>query len=248
MGKAIAGAIAGELADSELLIIDPRAQDSFSNENIKLCSSVSEIGDFQANIVIFAVKPQNIKEVMAEFANWVNKDAIIISILAGTTVSIFKETFPQNKIVRVMPNLGAIISKSVNLAYSEDGDVSFKEKIGALLKSFGCTVWLNEESQLHAGTAVSGSGPAYYYLFLKIYAKYLENAGYEAEAAQEIAIETAEAASQTAKGQNLDQLIKNVTSKGGTTEAALNVLDDDLERLINESLDAAASRSVELSS
>jgi len=249
MGAAIVHSFKSELESFELAIMDRGSSPDFQDERIKSYQNKQEVQGFAANVVIFAVKPQMISGVIAEFKEIINRDAIIISILAGTKISTFQDAFPDNQIVRVMPNLGAKIAKSVNLAFAQGLEAKAKDNMTKLLNSFGYTVWLKNEAQLHEGTAVAGSGTAYYFLFIKLYAAYLEKAGFEKGEAKNIAAEVAIGAADIVKQEdNLDELIKNVTSKGGTTEAALNTFyaDNSLSDLIEKSLGAATQRSKDL--
>lgn len=247
MGKAIVDNLDAKALGLEISIIDQNISHDEKKRQYKNSKKLSK--DFEPDIFLIACKPQNIQVLLDEYKEVITSRTIIISILAGTNISYFSSCFPENPIVRLMPNLGAKIKKSTNLIYGENIDSSKKELISSLSDSFGKTVWLEEEHLLHAGTAVAGSGPAYYYKFLSIYSNYLINAGFSADDAKKIAINTAEAAIETAHGEDFSSLIKQVSSKGGTTEAALNSLSQDsrLEKTLDASLNEAVARSKALS-
>jgi pyrroline-5-carboxylate reductase len=240
MGSAIADAIISS-KNYSIKIIDPNLK-----KRTNFYHDLKQLNMAEINLIIFAVKPQNISQVIEIYQELITKEAMIISILAGRKIDLFKKYFPDNKIVRIMPNLAAKIKQSTNLAFTKDLNNKEKKEITILLNSFGSTIWLDNEEQFHAGTAISGSGPAYYFLLFKYFSSYLEQAGYNSENAKKIVLETASAATNLAiKEQDFSELTKKVASKGGTTEAALEVFEHDAElaRLVNKALNAAVSKS-----
>ena len=242
MGSAIADAIITN-KNYSVKIIDPNIE---NNKSVNFCNDIKKLNMAEINLIIFAIKPQNISQIIEIYQGLIHKNAIIISILAGSKIDLFKRYFPDNKIVRIMPNLAAKIKQSTNLAYAKDLNNKEQKEITTLLNCFGKTIWLDNEEQFHAGTAIAGSGPAYYFLLFKYFSSYLEQAGYREENAKKIVLETAYAATNLAiKEQDFTELTKKVASKGGTTEAALEIFEHDAElaRLVNKALNAAVSKS-----
>lgn len=246
MGKAIADSLNLAALAIELKIIDPNITENEDSGYYNKIDNLHKIA--KPDLILFACKPQNIKSVIAEYKKFITPETIIISILAGVEIAYYKKYFSDHKIIRLMPNLGAKSRQSVNLLYADKLDEDIKELVTQICANFGYNIWLKEEAMLHIGTAVAGSGPAYYYNFLQIYSDYLIKSGFAEEEAKKIVILTAKAAIDNAAKADFSCLIKEVTSKGGTTEAALKILNQDqkLEELINLSLDGAATRSQKL--
>jgi pyrroline-5-carboxylate reductase len=254
MGAAILDALSNqssELSTNKYSVIDPHNSHSIKRDNISYFDSTQELPkDFQADIIIFAVKPQIIDQVITDSLNNIKENGLIISILAGTPISYFKEKYP-GPIIRIMPNLGAKEKTSMSFLYGEDLNKTHKEITESIAKTLGKFIWLKNEEDMHHVTAVSGSGPAYYFLFFKIFSEYLQSQNFTQTESKEITLQTAQAAIKLADGkENFDELIEKVTSKGGTTEAALSIFtkDSELENIFKQALDKAAKRSKELSS
>jgi pyrroline-5-carboxylate reductase len=215
------------------------------------------------NILILAVKPQIMRDVLEDILNASISDGIInrmrfdmvISIAAGIKLSFFDMYFSVNTaIARVMPNTPVEIGEGVS-AYclNKVATQSHAKILEGLLSPLGQSFKVDNEDQLHAITAVSGSGPAYIFALTESIAYAAEEQGLNKELAQEIAKQTVIGAAglMAMKPQiSASTLRENVTSPGGTTEAALNVLkgeDKALDKLINSAVDAAQKRSVLLS-
>ena len=246
MGKAIADNFDVKELDIDLTIIDKNIK---YNKQGKKFNNLEQLKtEFKADFILLAIKPQSVDSIIKDYKNFFSSNTIIISILAGTELKYFRKYFPENPIVRLMPNLGAKLKKSVNLIYAEGLNRETKAFISKLANSFGHTIWLKCENLLHAGTAVAGSGPAYYYNFLAIYRDYLVKEGFTIDDAKQVAILTAKAAIETSDQDDFGNLIKQVSSKGGTTEAALSVLNEDniLADTIYASLNEAVKRSKDL--
>jgi len=206
-----------------------------------------------ADIIVFAVKPQQMRTVAIELASALPQPRpLVMSIAAGiTTASLSTWLGHGLPIVRAMPNTPALIGRGAAGLYATP-DVSAAGRALAedLLRAVGSVVWVESESLLDAVTALSGSGPAYFFLFLE----YLERAairlGLPGDAARQLAVDTATGAAELARTSTLElaELRRQVTSKGGTTEQALNVLmNGEFEQLVQTAIDAAARRAAELS-
>lgn len=208
----------------------------------------------ETDIFILAVKPQIMGDVCASIKGVVKPDALILSIAAGQTIASFEERFSANQpIIRVMPNTPAAIGRGMSVAIANPQVTDMqKEQADTLLRSVGKVEWIDDEDLLNAVTAVSGSGPAYIFHMIEAMAAAGENAGLSPALAMTLARETVIGAAALAEADsNIEaaQLRKNVTSPGGTTEAALNVMMDDengLTKLMTRAIRAAKKRGEEL--
>jgi len=201
-------------------------------------------------VVVFAVKPQQMKEA-ARFSGVKDNANLVISIAAGITLaSLSRWLGGHAKIVRTMPNTPALIGAGMTGLYAPPG-VSEAEKKQAetILGAVGATVWIPDESLLDAVTAVSGSGPAYVFWFIEQLASAGEALGLDPATSKKLAMETVLGAARLA-AQSPDSpatLRERVTSKGGTTEAALKAFEEQklAERFLR-ALEAARDRGAEL--
>jgi pyrroline-5-carboxylate reductase len=209
---------------------------------------------FQADTVVLAVKPQAMSDALAQLPAF-EKHAgpLFISIAAGKTLGYFAQHLgPAAAVVRAMPNTPALIGRGVTVlcANAQAGE-DRKHRAESLLRAVGSVYWLADESRMHAVTALSGSGPAYVFYFVEALIAAAVQLGLEESLARKLAIETVEGSAALAAqtGELPEQLRINVTSPGGTTEAALNIAIQDraLASLIARMLTAAAARSAELS-
>lgn len=208
----------------------------------------------QADILIFAVKPQLIAEVASELAPLIQKSKpLIISIAAGIRLDRLEAYLGQGcSLVRCMPNMPALLGHGATALYA-NSQTSTEQRQSAeeILACVGSTVWLAEESQMDAVTALSGSGPAYFFLVMEAMVEAGISMGLSEEMARSLCLQTAYGSALLAKGSahSLSELRQQVTSPGGTTEAAIQVLEkSDLRALINQALTAAEKRSKELGS
>ena len=205
----------------------------------------------QADLVILAIKPQQAKDVLAPLAGLASGGQIIVSIMAGVTTQIIEKILgPEAIVVRVMSNLairvGAGMTAIAKGARANDGHVKMVEK---LFQSCGETV-LVEEKQMHAVTAVSGSGPAYFFYFVEALIEAGKQAGLSQEQAELLAKQTCLGAAKSLFNgkQSPAELRQAVTSKGGTTAAALAIMEEaKLAEIIGRAVSAAVKRSKELS-
>ncbi|WOE76113.1 pyrroline-5-carboxylate reductase [Alterisphingorhabdus coralli] len=202
--------------------------------------------------LVLGVKPQK----LAEVADWVRPlvrpDTVVMSILAGVTHGSLKARFPEAKaIVRVMPNMAVSIGKSVSTGYMPQGsDADIQAQTTALMEQLGQFYWLDSESDMHAATALAGSGPAFLFRFIDALSKGAEANGIAPEQARQMALAMVEGAAQLAAMSEFDPgtLADKVASPGGVTRAGLNVLDQDeaLAQLLTETLRAATERDAEM--
>lgn len=252
MGLALArGWVAGGLTPDRLVLIDPKPADVavvFAAEHgVKLADSAEGLA---ARVLVLAVKPQIIGEVMAALRAVVGGETLVVSIAAGISLKSLSGALGTERVVRTMPNtpaqLGKGITGAVALAISE----ADRQATDALLSAAGEVVWFDDEKLIDAVTAVSGSGPAYVFNMVEAMAAAGEKQGLTPEQAMQLARATVVGAAALLEADPASAAVlrQNVTSPNGTTAAALAVLmaDDGLGPLLDRAVDAARRRSEEL--
>ena len=206
----------------------------------------------KASVIVLGVKPQTAPEVLAVAAKMAGKNALVISIMAGRTIGFLEKAFPAGTaVVRVMPNLPASIGRGISVAVANKAaDRRMRNVAAGLLSATGAVEWVDNEELLDAVTAVSGSGPAYVFLLAEALTSAAISAGLPADLAARLARETIAGSGELLKQSSIDAatLRKNVTSPGGTTAAALDVLmgPGGIETLLTTAVAMAARRSREL--
>jgi pyrroline-5-carboxylate reductase len=205
-------------------------------------------------VVVFAVKPQQMQEA-ARFSGLKPNANLVVSIAAGITLASLAgwlggPNVPHTKLVRVMPNTPALIGAGVSGLYAMPGvNEAERKQAEAILGAVGATVWIEDEALMDAVTAISGSGPAYVFWFIEQLANAGESLGLPPEVSRKLALETVLGSARLA-AQSADSptaLRERVTSKGGTTEAALKAFEEQklAERFLR-AIEAARDRGVEL--
>ena len=207
----------------------------------------------QADVVVLAVKPQNLHEVAQTIGQAVrNKDALVVSIAAGITQKSLSQWLGENvAIVRCMPNTPALVQTGATGLHA-NANVSAEQRDVAenILRSVGVCLWLRDESELDAVTAVSGSGPAYYFLLMEAMEKAARELGLSEHAARLLVQQTALGAAKIAleSAEPPELLRKRVTSPGGTTERAIDTFrQGGFSELVAKAIQAAHHRSIEMS-
>lgn len=204
----------------------------------------------RARTVVLAVKPQIWREAAAEAAPWLSADAVIVSICAGVRSGDIAKAFGGRAVARVMPTTAAAIGQGTASLYADDP--AALSRAHALFEPLGAVVDLTDEALMHAATAVSGSAPAYLYAFIEALEAAGVSSGLPEADARRLARSTltGAAALLARSGEEPAELRRQVTSPGGTTEAALNVLlgEAGLPPLLREAVAAAVRRSKELGS
>ena len=208
--------------------------------------------DFRPTLVLFAIKPQMIPAALPAYRHFARPETVFLSIAAGTTIASFAAFLGgEAAIVRGMPNTPAAVGRGMTvLVANAHAATSQRDLCGALLAAVGETAWVEEESLLDAVTAVSGSGPAYVFHLVECMAAAGRAAGLPEKLAMRLARATVSGAGELLyqAPEEAAQLRRNVTSPGGTTQAALEVLmaDAGLAPLVARAVTAAADRSREL--
>jgi pyrroline-5-carboxylate reductase len=205
-----------------------------------------------SDVIILAVKPQDLENVLRqEVCCGISEKKLLISIAAGITTKYIESVVGNNvPVIRAMPNMPAVIGEAMTAICA--GSAASKKDIELsrqIFSTIGDVVEV-EEKDMDAVTAISGSGPAYFFYFIEALAEAAEKLGLDAKTSEELAIKTAIGSSKLLDvlKEHPALLRKKVTSKGGTTEAALRVFDDkNMKKIIEEATAAACARSKELS-
>jgi pyrroline-5-carboxylate reductase len=202
--------------------------------------------------IVIAVKPQIAGEIMPNVASLMSPSTVVISIMAGRTIAFLAGALPRNAaVVRAMPNTPAAIGRGITVAVPNSlVSPAQRQLADALLRAAGAVEWVEDEALMDAVTAVSGSGPAYVFLLAESLARAGEKAGLPAELAVRLARATVAGSGELLHRSLMDAAVlrQNVTSPGGTTAAALDVLmaPDGLDLLMERAVAAATRRGHEL--
>lgn len=253
MGSALLGGwLKNGLSTSDVLVVEPAeaGREAVASMGVRAVADPDDLPDgapFRA--VIFAVKPQMMADVLPSYRTIVGQGALVISIAAGTTVGRFEQAFGSDTaIVRAMPNTPAAIAKGVTALFANELVSDQQRDLAeALMAAVGQVYWLESEEQMHAVTAMSGGGPAYLFLMIETLAQAGMKSGLPEALAWPMARATVTGSGAlAAESDEAPALLrKNVTSPGGTTQAALEVLmaEDGVQPLFDRAIRAAAERS-----
>jgi pyrroline-5-carboxylate reductase len=256
MGSAMLRGWLARGAAGKFIVIEPAGLPAaFANSrNLTWQRTAEELPDGLApDAVVFAVKPQIIDSVLPAYRRWVRPQTLFLSIAAGITIAGISRHIGDAAIIRTMPNTPAAIGRAITVACANPRVTPDQRRLcEALLAAIGESAWVEDEALLDPVTAVSGSGPAYVFLLIEALAEAGARAGLPADLALRLARETVAGAGELARlsPESPARLRENVTSPGGTTRAALDVLmaDDGLGRLLDRAVAAATRRSRELAS
>lgn len=260
MSRALISGLIQDDANLDVRIADPN--DSQRNSMTQTWSNITAYSDNAAaidgaDVIVFATKPQVMKGVCETFKQDIEKleqvsKPLLISIAAGVTIDNMNAWLGSDyAIVRCMPNTPSLVQSGMTglVANSKTSDDQ-RNLAESILRSVGNTLWFEDEQKLNAVTAVSGSGPAYFFLVMEAMQASAEKLGLEEKDARLLVLQTAFGAAKLALESEDDAatLRQRVTSKGGTTEAALNeLIAGGLPELFETALEAANNRSIELS-
>ncbi|MDB5441834.1 MAG: proC [Phenylobacterium sp.] len=240
---------ANAFAPVELMICDPDPSPpalAAALNGARLNPPQAELAE--ARTVVLAVKPQVWAETAAEYVPWLRADAVVVSIAAGVRAGALAKEFGGRCVARVMPTTAAAIGQGTASLYADDP--AALARAHALFEPLGAVVDLTDEDQMHAATAVSGSGPAYLYAFVEALEGAALAAGLPRKEAARLARSTITGAAALLAQSDAEpvDLRRQVTSPGGTTEAALNILlsNTGLPPLLREAVTVAVRRSKEL--
>jgi len=204
------------------------------------------------DIIVLAVKPQVMQQVLEPIASLlVNKQPLLISIAAGITISSIKQWLGKDvPIIRCMPNTPALVKKGASALFANSlVNSNQKQKAAEIFHAVGIVEWLDTEDKIDAVTALSGSGPAYYFLMMEAMISAGIQLGLSPEIAKALTLQTALGSATMAQQSEfeVDELRRRVTSPNGTTEAALNSFKAaGFNAIIEHAMQAACQRSIEL--
>jgi len=206
-----------------------------------------------ADVIVLAVKPQVMSRVLPEIRSRILPSQLILSIAAGTSIDyICAQLHPEQAVIRCMPNTPALLGAGIAGMYANAHcRTHHREQAERILAAGGETVWIAEEVLMDAVTAISGSGPAYYFLLTEALAQAGESLGLPAAVARQLAIRTCVGAGAmlAQSAESPEQLRKRVTSPGGTTQAAIEAFEKgNLRHLVAAAVAAAERRGKELAS
>jgi pyrroline-5-carboxylate reductase len=255
-GGNMAGAIIGGLLQQGLAAADIAVVEPVADARARLRQQFGVQADEQAGpalacaaLVVWAVKPQTFKEAAAQARAHVQQ-ALHLSVAAGIRSDSIAAWLGTDRIVRSMPNTPALVGKGMTALYARPGvSAADQQRVEQVIATTGEHLWVTQEQQLDAVTALSGSGPAYVFYFLEAMTQAGAEMGLSAEQARRLAIATFAGASELARASSepLQTLRERVTSKGGTTYAALTSLENDkVKDSFVQALHAACRRAQEL--
>ncbi|MGH7114074.1 MAG: pyrroline-5-carboxylate reductase [Stellaceae bacterium] len=256
MGSALLHGWIAKGAASRFLVVEPAGQPLglAAHSEISWHGSAKELPVEPApDAIIFAVKPQVVDQVLPDYRRWARPRTLFVSIVAGKTIAGMARHLGPASLVRTMPNTPAAIGRGITVACANARvTVEQRRLCDELLAAAGESAWVEDEALLDAVTAVSGSGPAYVFLLIEALAQAGRTVGLPPELAARLARSTVAGSAELARlaEESPAQLRENVTSPGGTTSAALDILmaEDGLAPLISRAVAAAAARSRALAS
>jgi pyrroline-5-carboxylate reductase len=250
-GAMLDGWLARKLPPKKVVVLEPqpsKAIKALGKRGVRI-NPKDRIGTIAAMVI--AVKPQTAPEALPLLASMIDRNTVVVSIMAGRTLGFLENNLPGAAIVRAMPNTPAAIGRGITVAVGNNRVKAPARKLAhALLAATGTVEWVDDEALMDAVTAVSGSGPAYVFLLAESLARAGAAAGLPADLAARLARATVAGSGELLHQSPLDAatLRRNVASPGGTTAAALGVLTapDGLDPLMEKAIAAATRRSREL--
>jgi pyrroline-5-carboxylate reductase len=250
-GAMLTGWLAGGLNPKRVAVVEPHPSSDISAlaaKGVRLNPTPNEIGEVAT--LVLAVKPQMFREAGPALKPFVGPATLVVSIMAGTPITALADVC-GGSVVRAMPNTPAAIGRGITVAVASSNVSAAQRAVAdSLLRATGSVEWVDDEDLMDAVTAVSGSGPAYIFLLAEELARAGVEAGLPAELATKLARETVAGSGELLhrSEETSATLRKNVTSPGGTTAAALEVLmgDGGLQPLMIRAVAAATKRSKEL--
>ncbi len=249
----IGGLIAQRFPSSAITACDPMDENLKKlRENFKISTTTNNSeGVANADAVLLAVKPQIMKTVCENLRPFIKKDAVIISIAAGIPISNIEQWLGNDlAVIRCMPNTPALVQQGASGLYANDNTNKAQKTIAnKILSAVGIVEWLDKENLLDAVTAISGSGPAYFFLFMESMIEAGIKQGLSPDTAKNLAIQTCLGAGLLAQKSDVDvaELRQRVCSPGGTTIEAIKSFEaDNIQAMVERAMQACADRAVEM--
>jgi len=242
-GAMLEGWLARGADPRQITVIRPSGK--AAGEGIRVLTDPPE--DEVPALVLLGVKPQKLDEIVSALAPALERETILVSILAGVELASLRARFPApNSIVRAMPNLPVRLNKGVIALHGGQGEA--RDTVERLMAALGLVEWFDDEGLFQIVTALGGSAPAWLYRFIDALAAAGVAEGLAPEQARRIARATIAGAAElaAASGKDGDTLVGEVASPGGTTKAGLDILDTRLPELIRETLRASVRRGREM--
>ena len=258
MGRALVGGLlqhgweAGRIAVADP---DPRSHEALSGEfglERRFYENSLAYDEVRPQVLLFAVKPGHMPTTATDLAPWmVAEHPLLMTLAAGVRADdLARWTGGHCPVVRVMPNTPALVGAGMSVLYARDAASKAQRELAeGIMRSVGQVLWVDDESLMDAATAVSGSGPAYFFAFMQAMIESARDMGLDERQSRMLVLETARGAQQLAGAseESLRALCEQVTSKGGTTEAALEVMESSNFRgIVAEALEAARRRAREI--
>jgi pyrroline-5-carboxylate reductase len=254
-GAILAGLLARGLDPRAVIVQDPEptgpVADLLADNGIDVLPFIDELTQ-PPGVILIAVKPQVMDQMLPPLAKLAGPDTLVLSIAAGRRLAMFENHLPRGAaVVRAMPNMPAAIGRGMTVAVANANVTPVQRALANnLLSAVGDVVWVDDEALLDPVTAVSGSGPAYVFLLAECLAEAGRAAGLEAKLADQLARATITGSAALLESSDLSaaELRRNVTSPGGTTAAALEILggEDGLQKLMTAAVAAATKRGRDL--
>ena len=209
-------------------------------------------GDYieKYDLIVLAVKPQAFASLSLELSRFISNEQVVLSIMAGISIKIIQRNLEITKVIRAMPNMASQIGEGMTVFTSSE-EVSRIELVTVqnLLESTGKNLYVSDENLINAGTAISGSGPAYVLYFMKAIMESAKELGFTMQQSEMLTYQTFKGIVEFFQNskESCSEMIDKVASKGGTTEAALQTFEKEkLNITINKAIKAAHKRAIEL--
>ncbi len=254
-GALLDGWLARGISAGDVIVVEPAeaGRTALAAKGVRAVADASELSGSPApSVIVLAVKPQVMDAVVPPYARFAAAGSVFLSVAAGRTLGFFAQHLGASAaVVRTIPNTPAAVGRGMTvLCANSNVDAAARKVCDELMRGVGETGWVEDEALIDAATAVGGSGPAYVFYMIECMANAGIAAGLPEDLARRIARQTVCGAGELAwqSEEPPEQLRKNVTSPGGTTAAALDVLmaEDGLQPLVEKAVDAAVKRSREL--
>jgi|SRR4051812_17476533 pyrroline-5-carboxylate reductase len=250
-GALVEGWLARKLPPKKLVVLEPqpsKAIKALAKRGVRI-NPKGNVGRVAA--LVIAVKPQTAPDALPPLAALIDAKTVVVSIMAGRTIGFLEKHLPSTAVVRAMPNTPASIGRGITVAVGNTRTKASARKLAhGLLAATGAVEWVDDEALMDAVTAVSGSGPAYVFLLAEAMAQAGVAAGLPPALAEKLARETVAGSGELLhrSAEPAATLRQNVTSPGGTTAAALDVLMDDggVAPLMTKAIAAATKRGKDL--
>ncbi len=236
---------------SQIEVVEPLAQARAALLEVSSITAHAQAGDFlkRADMVVWAVKPQTFKDAALPVRNF-TQGALHLSVAAGIPSDSIAQWLGNERVVRTMPNTPALIGKGITALFARPGvGAADKDWAAQVMGTTGDVLWLSAEEQLDAVTALSGSGPAYMFYFMEAMTEAGVGMGLGPEQAYQLAVATFIGAGELARAspESPEVLRQRVTSKGGTTYAAITSMEaSGVKALFVQAMRAAQQRAKEL--